>query len=311
MSYRIDAADIAAPQRRGQGLWWRSQLPDTLGPCSNEICRLEDGLALAYCDYQPRHDLLESSAIDHDCRALTLTVALEGASSTVVSDGQCFEFVAGHSTLAAFASVRGRRRFPANRRTRQLRLIAHEPLLQRYRLEHLLDGVASDQRARHLFFGPQAGATRQLAQTLVHLHGRDGGLLDLQIAALSLLSEQTRAWRPAVATAGKLRAEDQQRLLQARELLLQHYARPLTVAWLCTTVGTNEFKLKQGFRALFGTSPFRLLTEIRMQKAWELLESGRRVSSVADQVGYRHLSSFSAAFERHHGRTPKSVARPG
>ena len=80
---------------------------------------------------------------------------------------------------------------------------------------------------------------------------------------------------------------------------------------IIAATGSNEFKLKQGFRALFGTSPFRLLTEIRMQKAWELLESGRRVSSVADQVGYRHLSSFSAAFERHHGRTPKSVARSG
>ncbi|MEG1770820.1 MAG: helix-turn-helix transcriptional regulator, partial [Comamonas sp.] len=72
-----------------------------------------------------------------------------------------------------------------------------------------------------------------------------------------------------------------------------------------------EFKLKQGFRELFGTSPHRMLTDIRMKKAWELLECGLRVSTVADRVGYRHLSSFSAAFERHYGRTPKSVARAG
>lgn len=312
MTYRIDAADIAAPARRGLGSWWRSQLPDALGPCTNDLCRLDDGLALAYADYRPRHDLLETSAIDRDCRALTITVALEGASSTIGSDGQCFEFIAGHSTVAAFASARAVRRFPANRSTRQLRLIADESLLRRYRLEHLLDGVADDQRARHLFFGRHNAATRQLAQTLVHLHGRDGSVLDLQIAALSLLSAQTQALQPPpTLTPGRLRPQDQQRMLQARDILLQQYGQTLTIAYLCTTVGTNEFKLKQGFRELFGTSPHRMLTDIRMKKAWELLECGLRVSTVADRVGYRHLSSFSAAFERHYGRTPKSVARAG
>ncbi len=51
-----------------------------------------------------------------------------------------------------------------------------------------------------------------------------------------------------------------------------------------------------------------MLTGIRMEKAWELLETGLHVSTVAYRVGYQHLSSFSAAFERHYGRTPKSVA---
>lgn len=309
MTYRIDAADIAKPQRRGQGSWWRSQLPEALGLCTNDICQLDEGLTLAYTEYRPQHDLLETSAIERDSRALTITLALEGASSTVGNDGQRFDFVAGHSTVAAFASVRGVRRFPARRTARQLRLIVQEPLLQRYRLEHLLEGVRREHGARHLHFGLQAPAIERLAQALVHLHQRDAGILDLQIAALGLLAEQTRAWLPSAPPTGQLRARDQQQMLQARDLLLQHYRRPLTVAWLCATVGTNEFKLKKGFRELFGTSPHRLLTGIRMQKARELLETGLRVSTVADQVGYGHLSSFSAAFERHYGRTPRSVAR--
>lgn len=314
MTYRIDAADIAAPTLRGrarggQALWWRSQLPAALGPCSNEICRLEDGLTLAYADYLPGRDLLESSAIERECRALTITLALEGASSTLASDGQCFEFIAGHSTVTAFASVRGLRRFPARRRVRQLRLIAHEALLQRYGLEQLLDATGAGAGARQLFFGAQGGASRQLAQALVHLHGRDGGLLALQIAALSLLSEQSRALLAPAPRPRRLGDLDQQRLQQARDILLQQYAQPLSIAYLCTATGSNEFKLKQGFRELFGTSPHRMLTGIRMKKAWELLESGLRVSTVAERVGYRHLSSFSAAFERHFGRTPKAVAR--
>lgn len=272
-----------------------------------DTCHLHDGLTLSYAYYRPRHDLLEHSTVERNGRSLTITVALEGQSSTVGMDGQCFNFVAGHSTLAAFSSARAERRFPAHQSIRQLRLIANEPLLEHYRLGHLLDGVRHDHRARHIHFGPHGGATQHLAQKLVHLHGHDAGALDLQIAALSLLSEQTRSFRPASTASRRLQAEDQERILHARDVLMREFDRPLTIAYLCRVVGTNEFKLKQGFRELFGTSPYRMLTGIRMQKAWELLETGLHVSTVAYKVGYQHPSSFSAAFESHYRRTPSSL----
>lgn len=312
MNYQIHAQDIAAPQPLGQGLWTRSQLPKALGDCRSDVCELEPGLSLAYLHYRPTKDVWQPSQIDRTARALTITMALEGESSTVGADRQRFDFIAGHSTVAAFASVRGERRFPAHRAIRQLRLIASEPLLQRYRLAHLLDGVGHDLSAKQLHVGQHSPASIRLAQSLVHLHDRDADVLDLQIASLSLLAEHTRGLAPAPQANiqpvnAALREQDVARLHRARALLLQEFARPLTIAWLCAQVGTNEFKLKQGFRALFDTSPHRMLTEIRMHKAWELLESGWRVSSVAGQVGYQHVSSFSAAFERFYGRTPKSV----
>lgn len=307
MTYRLDAADIAEPKCLGQGIWMRSQLPNELGDCTTDICSLDDGLALAYAHYHPRHDLLEHSSIEREARSLTITVGLEGESSTIGVDGQRFEFIAGHSTVAAFSSVRGERRFPADRLTRQLRLIASEPLLRCYCLEHLLDGVPNDHCAHHIHFGQYGGATQRLAHSLVHLHACDAGVLDLQIAALGLLAEQTRTFRPP-AVLGKLHEDERERMLHARDLMMTHYAKSLTIAWLCANVGTNEFKIKQGFREMFGTSPYRMLTDIRMAKAWELLETGLHVSTVAYRVGYQHLSSFSAAFERYYGKTPKSVA---
>jgi len=59
---------------------------------------------------------------------------------------------------------------------------------------------------------------------------------------------------------------------------------------------------------VFGTSVYRMLMDIRMQKAWELLETGLLVSTVAYRVGYQHPASFSTAFAQYYGRTPKSVA---
>ncbi|QBR39981.1 AraC family transcriptional regulator [Kerstersia gyiorum] len=116
---------------------------------------------------------------------------------------------------------------------------------------------------------------------------------------------------PACAQTSKLNPDDQEKILRAREILLNEYAQPLTIAYLSAAVGTNDFKLKQGFRELFDTSPYRLLTSVRMEKARELLEMGARVSTAAYQVGYQHLSSFSTAFERYYGHVPKSVAHAG
>ncbi|TDS83539.1 AraC-like DNA-binding protein [Comamonas sp. JUb58] len=311
--YRISSADASAAQRLGSSAWWRSSLPAQLGHCVTDRLQIEPGLALVYMDYQARQPLQQTSLLERENRCLTLTVALQGQSSTTGVDGQRFDFVAGHSTLAAFASVRGERCFPAGQAVRQLRLVADEALLQRYGLADLLDGVRFDQSARALHFGAYGASTAQWAAALLPRHvqeGQDerGALLGIQIAALSLLSEQTRQLRPPPNTAGPLRPAEQDKILQARDILLRDYAQPLTVAYLCAAVGTNAFALKTGFRLLLGTSPHRLLTRIRMERAWELLDSGQRVSTVAYQVGYQHVSSFSTAFERHFGRTPKTVA---
>jgi len=312
MTYHLTPADVAAPVPLNHGLqpspWLRAQLRQELGACFVDSVTLDDGLSLAYAHYVPTRDLLETSAWQRDRAALTITVALQGRSSTLGADGQRFDFVAGHSTLAAFSSMRGERHFPAHHAIRQLRLIAEAPLLHKYGLDSLPRSIQRE-RSMLLTCTPYAAATQRLADALIHLHDRAGGLLDLQIAALSLLSEQTRHLRPTtMMRTAILRGQDQDKMLRARDVLLRQFDRPLTLAYLCTAVGTNETKLKQGFRTLFGTSVHRMLTDVRMQKAWELLETGLPVSTVGYRVGYQHPASFSTAFVQYYGRTPKSVA---
>jgi AraC-like DNA-binding protein len=43
----------------------------------------------------------------------------------------------------------------------------------------------------------------------------------------------------------------------------------------------------------------------RMRIARDLLAGGAKSSAVARRVGYRHLSTFSAAFSRFHGISPR------
>jgi len=309
MVYRLTSADTRPPVRLGQSAWLRAQLPRQTGCCVSDSVVLDDGLRLVYSRYTPTCDVLETSAVERERTALTMTVALEGQSSTIGTDGQRFDFIAGHSTLVAFASVRGERWFPAHHPIRQLRLIVEAPLLQKYGLDSLIRCVKSDDATHCLSCGQHAAATQRLAETLVHLHDRAGNLLDLQIAALGLLSEQTRhLMPPQKVCATHLCARDQGKMQRVRDILMQQFDRPLTLTYLCMAVGTNECKLKQGFRTCFGTSVHRMLIDIRMQKAWELLETGLPASTVAYRVGYRHSASFSTAFAQYYGRAPKSVA---
>jgi len=324
MTYHLTPTDFAPPVRlthaAGQSPWWRTQLPTELGCCFADSVVLDEGLSLTYADYTPACDLRETSNLEREHAALTVTVALEGRSRTLDTNGQQFDFIAGYSTLAVFGSMRGERHFSASHPIRQLRLIAEEPLLYKYGLGSLTLGVKHYHSTR-LACTPCTTATRQLVRTLLHQHdlhphSHGGSLLDLQIAALSLLSEQTRALLPkpaadATATGTQLRTQDQEKMHRVRDILQQQFDRPLTLAYLCTKAGTNECKLKQGFRTLFGTSVHRMLTDIRMQHARELLETGLPVSTVAYRVGYQHPASFSTAFTQYYGRTPKSVARAG
>jgi AraC-like DNA-binding protein len=307
MVYRLTGTDvITLPSTAGPG-WQRSHIPEELGVGYVDRLPLAGGLSVAYSSYTPDRDLAEESVMERDTHSLTITIALQGRSVYRGRDGSAFDFLGGHTTVTAFRSSNGERRYLANEAVRQWRLIADAQVLRAYGLEHLLASAREHQGAHQLFHDRSSGAIQRLADTFTHLYTSARSPLDLQIAALTVLSEQARQIAPPSHTPG-WHARDEEPILQAREILLRHYDRALSVPYLCAAVGTNEFKLKQGFRALFGTSPHRMLIDIRMRKAWELLESGEYVSRVAYKVGFQHPSSFSAAFERYFGRTPKSVS---
>ncbi|HEY5747767.1 MAG TPA: AraC family transcriptional regulator [Chryseolinea sp.] len=79
---------------------------------------------------------------------------------------------------------------------------------------------------------------------------------------------------------------------------------------LSTQFGLNEFKLKKGFRELFGTSVFDYLLDQRLTLGKSLLqEGGFRVNEVAARIGYKNANHFSTAFKQKFGLTPKDLKK--
>jgi AraC family transcriptional regulator len=98
---------------------------------------------------------------------------------------------------------------------------------------------------------------------------------------------------------------DRQKIIDAREILLQHLTEPLTIKELSRKVAINECYLKKGFKEMFGVAIFEFFQSQRMEHARYLLyEKGLSVTDVSLHLGYSSISHFSTAFKKHTGLKP-------
>jgi AraC family transcriptional regulator len=98
---------------------------------------------------------------------------------------------------------------------------------------------------------------------------------------------------------------DREKIVKARDILLQHIGEPLTIKELSRKVAINECYLKKGFKEMFGTTIFDFYQSQRMEHARYLLyEKGLSVTEVSIMLGYSSISHFSTAFKKHTGLKP-------
>ena len=99
--------------------------------------------------------------------------------------------------------------------------------------------------------------------------------------------------------------DDRDKIIKAREILLQRIGDPITIKELSRKVATNECYLKKGFKEMFGTTIFDFYQGQRMEHAKYLLyDKGLSVTDVSALLGYSSISHFSTAFKKHTGLKP-------
>ncbi len=102
-----------------------------------------------------------------------------------------------------------------------------------------------------------------------------------------------------------LMAEDHEKMWQAKAILDENLEAPPSILELAKLVGVNEFKLKNGFRQVHGTTPYRYIAEQRLETARQLLmEKRMNVTEAAFAVGYANLSHFAKIFRDKFGVNP-------
>lgn len=103
---------------------------------------------------------------------------------------------------------------------------------------------------------------------------------------------------------------DVKSIYKARERLLYDLQNPPTIKELARACAINEFKLKKGFKEIFGTTIYAALQNERLKIAKELLLSGDiNVSEAANIVGYKSLGHFGQAFKSYYGALPTQIKK--
>ncbi|SDD69003.1 two-component system, response regulator YesN [Paenibacillus sp. UNCCL117] len=88
----------------------------------------------------------------------------------------------------------------------------------------------------------------------------------------------------------------------------QHYAEDITLDLLADKVYLTRNYLSQIFKQGTGENFNGYVTRIRMEKARELMLSGRyKVSEISRMVGYKNNAYFSQLFKKHTGLSPSEV----
>lgn len=154
------------------------------------------------------------------------------------------------------------------------------------------------QVAKDITSCPYAGEKR-----LVFIEAKVMELLCVTLDAMMALDEESLI--------GEVFSDaDIEKLQQAREILQTEFNPFPTIVQLARKLGTNETKLKRGFRLFFGTTIFELGRRYRLEQALSLLVDKKlSISAVANQVGYKYPSSFAAAFKAHFGILPKDARK--
>lgn len=125
-----------------------------------------------------------------------------------------------------------------------------------------------------------------------------------ELAALSIEQFLPKAAAPR---RGALPLSEVERVQAAREILLERYRNPPSVAALAREVGLNVRKLNVGFRRAFGMTVHAFLQEHRLQVAYQQIADGElNISQVAYGVGYAP-AHFATIFRRRFGLSPSEL----
>ncbi len=120
------------------------------------------------------------------------------------------------------------------------------------------------------------------------------------------LAGDVKGWYKA-----EIDVEEDPFIMKIREIELLNLSDPdFGIAQLCRKLGVSRSQLYRKVNQILGTPVGEFRSQIKFQKAKDLLESTDfSISDIAQEVGFRSLSSFSYAFKSHFGYSPSDIRK--
>ena len=127
-----------------------------------------------------------------------------------------------------------------------------------------------------------------------------------QIHKNELKSKREKTFRNVLKTEADIR-----KIKNAHQYVLENLDQDLfSLKYLALHVGTNEFKLKYGFKSLYHITIFRFQAEKRLQKAALLIKNIEiSLKEISTITGFKSYPHFSKSFKKRFGITPSLLKR--
>lgn len=181
-------------------------------------------------------------------------------------------------------------------------------------LMRFCDKITADKPA--ILLDPWAPITPAIASTIRQIQDSDydGPLKDTFVLSkgIELLVQSVESSHADARAAGDYvkTSSDRERLVAARDLVNARLSDPPTLSAIAKQIGINEYKLKRGFKEMFGMTVFGYLTEQRLELAKRyLLDTEKTAAEIAFELGYATPQHFHTAFKQKYGVTPNSIRK--
>lgn len=223
-------------------------------------------------------------------------------------------FQEGEHTISYVPEPKGRFEYSQNTLLEGVEISFTQAYFQRFQDQNcqIIDQLLEAVEKQNAFFNPHPGAIDPLMRNTIHemIHNPYEGSVRriymeskvLELFAMQLAHFEKRKDRRVDPS------HDKEKLNHAKVLLEKRLNNPPTIYELSRLVGLNEFKLKKGFKELFGNSIFQYATDYRLDFARQfVLDTDKSIAEISEIIGYSQPQHFATAFKRKYGVAPSEL----
>ncbi|BFU78681.1 helix-turn-helix transcriptional regulator [Arcobacter sp. 15-2] len=288
----------------------KNSFPKEIGTDYMEKIHIQDGFLIIRTIYN-FNQYTKIEAKQHDTK-FVIAISRKGNSTyTNINDKKTVPFKEGYTTMSLFENTKGYREF-IDKDIEQIRIILDEDFLQRNLKHSLLEKyfIKSNKYLNLLNFSPTLIETQILIDDIlecelqgelkeIYIQSKALELLHIELSKLEIKEKKII-----------LDSYDKEAIYKAKEILINNMQNPPSIIKLAKLVHINEFKLKEGFKDIFHTSPYKLLLKYKLNKAKDMLKTGDyNINEVANLTGYKYASNFTNAFFKEFSILPKELIK--
>src|SRR6185312_17007761 len=94
------------------------------------------------------------------------------------------------------------------------------------------------------------------------------------------------------------------RIVRAKLYIDEHYIEDIDMDGIAGEACLSKFHFLRLFKQIYGLTPHKYVTSLRINRAKELLRNGIAISDTCYSLGFESLSSFTKLFKRYSDVNP-------